>query len=73
MSKVTGREETPKHNSKNEMDNLKWETAEELGLDEDLREGGDELTVREAGKIGGNMTKKLVEKGERSMTEEEKI
>ncbi|HEX3047700.1 MAG TPA: small, acid-soluble spore protein, alpha/beta type, partial [Bacillota bacterium] len=36
-------------------DQLKWDTARELGLDDDLAGGGDELTVREAGKIGGNM------------------
>lgn len=49
---------------------LKWETAKELGLNDDLAAGGDELTVREAGKIGGNMVKKLVEKGEESLTKE---
>lgn len=37
---------------------LKWETARELGLDDDLAKAGDELTVREAGKIGGQMVKK---------------
>ncbi|NLW47529.1 MAG: alpha/beta-type small acid-soluble spore protein [Firmicutes bacterium] len=51
---------------------LKWETARELGLDDDLAEGGDELTVREAGKIGGNMVKKLVKKGEQEIAEAEK-
>lgn len=50
---------------------LKWETAKELGLDEDLAEGGDELSVREAGQIGGNMVKKLVKKGEQEMAEAE--
>lgn len=52
-------------------DKLKWETAGELGLDDDLAAGGDELTVREAGKIGGNMTKKLVEKGKEAISKEE--
>lgn len=50
---------------------LKWETAQELGLDDDLAGGGDELTVREAGKIGGNMVKKLVEKGEQEIAKAE--
>ena len=50
---------------------LKWETAKELGLDDDLAAGGDELTVKEAGKIGGNMVKKLVEKGETELTKED--
>lgn len=49
---------------------LKWETAKELGLDDDLAAGGDELTVREAGKIGGNMVRKLVAKGEESLDQE---
>jgi len=49
---------------------LKWETARELGLDDDLAAGGDELTVREAGKIGGNMVKKLIEKGEKALSDE---
>lgn len=48
---------------------LKWQTARELGLDDDLKDP-DELTVREAGKIGGNMVKKLVEKGEQALAEE---
>lgn len=51
------------HQEDKGMEKLKWETAEELKLDDDLEEGGDELTVREAGKIGGNMVRKLVEKG----------
>jgi hypothetical protein len=57
--------------SANGREKLKWETAKELGLDDDLAAGGDELTVKEAGKIGGNMTKKLVEKGATEITEDE--
>lgn len=49
---------------------LKWDTARELGLDDDLAAGGDELTVKEAGKIGGNMVKKLVEEGKEKIEEE---
>lgn len=56
--------------SQSGKEKLKWETAKELGLDDDLSAGGDELTVREAGKIGGNMVKKLVEKGEEALTNE---
>jgi hypothetical protein len=55
---------------KNELDNLKWEVADELKLNDDLAQGGDELTVREAGKIGGNMVRKLVEKGKEAINEE---
>jgi hypothetical protein len=54
-------------------DQLKWDTARELGLDDDLEAGGDELTVREAGQIGGNMVKKLVEKGKEELAEENEI
>lgn len=55
-------EKNPKLESAKEK--MKWETARELGLDDDLAAGGDELSVKEAGKIGGNMVKKLVKKGE---------
>lgn len=51
---------------------LKWETAKELGLDDDLAGGGDELTTREAGKIGGQMVSKLVKKGKEKVREENK-
>jgi hypothetical protein len=54
----------------NSKEKLKWETARELGLDDDLAAGGDELSVREAGKIGGNMVKKLIEKGEQQIAKE---
>lgn len=57
-------------NAKDGKEKLKWETAKELGLDDDLAAGGDELTVKEAGKIGGNMVKKLVEKGENELAKE---
>lgn len=49
---------------------LKWETARELGLDDDLARAGDELTVREAGKIGGHMVKKLIKAGEQALARE---
>ncbi len=57
---------------KDKLENLKWEVADELELDDDLVQGGDELTVREAGKIGGNMVKKLVAKGKEAINEEER-
>ena len=57
---------------KDKLENLKWEVADELELDDDLAQGGDELTVREAGKIGGNMVKKLVAKGKEAIAEEER-
>lgn len=52
------------------LQDLKWETAKDLGLDDELLKSGDELTTREAGKIGGNMVKKLVEKGEETLAEQ---
>jgi hypothetical protein len=49
-------------------DRLKWETARDLKLDDDLAVNpGDELTSREAGKIGGNMVRKLIKAGEKSL------
>ncbi|GEA15880.1 MAG: small acid-soluble spore protein [Moorella sp. (in: firmicutes)] len=53
-----------------QLDKLKWETAKELGLDDDLANPGDELTTGEAGKIGGNMVRKLVKAGEKALAEE---
>ncbi|KYH32940.1 alpha/beta-type small acid-soluble spore protein [Neomoorella mulderi] len=53
-----------------QLEKLKWETAKELGLDDDLANPGDELTTREAGKIGGNMVRKLVKAGEKALAGE---
>jgi len=52
-----------------QLDRLKWETAEQLGLSDDMKDP-DELSVREAGKVGGQMVKKLVKKGEEAIVEE---
>jgi hypothetical protein len=60
----------PEKNDKDYMNRLKWKTAKDLGLDDDLR-NADELTVREAGMIGGNMVKQLIEKGEEVLAREE--
>ncbi|NLJ60542.1 MAG: small, acid-soluble spore protein, alpha/beta type [Firmicutes bacterium] len=51
------------------IDRLKFETAEQLGLSDDLRDP-DELTVREAGKVGGAMVRKLVKKGKQAIAKE---
>ncbi|MDN5348488.1 MAG: small acid-soluble spore protein [Clostridia bacterium] len=56
--------------SKRHLERLKWETAKELGLEDDLADAGDELTVREAGKIGGNMVRKMIKAGEKALEEE---
>lgn len=51
-------------------DQLKWETARELGLEDDLARSGDSLSVREAGKIGGQMVKKMIQAGQKVLNEE---
>ncbi|MEW6724621.1 MAG: alpha/beta-type small acid-soluble spore protein [Bacillota bacterium] len=51
-----------------ELDDLKYEVAEELHLDDDIEERGwGNMTTREVGKIGGNMVKKMVNFAEREM------
>lgn len=57
-----------KRNSSHER--LKWETARELGLADDLAQSGKELSAEEAGKIGGHMVKKLVKAGKEALTSE---
>lgn len=54
--------------SEKQLDQLKWEVAEELHLDDDINEKGFEnMTTREVGKIGGNMVKKMIEFAEEQM------
>lgn len=51
-----------------ELDSLKHEVEQELGLDDDVRERGYEnMSTREVGRIGGNMTRKMVAFAEREM------
>ena len=53
--------------AKNALDNMKYEIARELGVN--LKQGyNGDLTSREAGYVGGYMTKRLVEQAERSMS-----
>ncbi len=48
------------------LDKLKYETAAEQGVN--LKEGyNGDITAREAGKIGGNMVKKMIEYAEKNM------
>lgn len=47
---------------------LKHEVARELGLDDDLADP-DELSVREAGKIGGQMVRRLIKAGKEQLRE----
>lgn len=48
---------------KNALNNLKVEVASELGVD--LKDVN--LTSRDAGRVGGQMVKKLIEKAENQM------
>ena len=53
--------------AKNALDNMKYEIARELGVN--LKQGyNGDLPSRQAGYIGGYMTKRLVEQAERSMS-----
>ncbi|MGI6555007.1 MAG: small, acid-soluble spore protein, alpha/beta type [Bacillota bacterium] len=55
--------------SEEQLDELKQEVAEELGLDDDIKKRGwENMTTRETGKIGGNMVKKMVEEQKKDMT-----
>ena len=55
--------------SERQLEKLKWEGAEELHLDDDIKERGYEnMTTREVGQIGGNMVKKMVQFAEEQMS-----
>ena len=57
--------------SEKQLDQLKWEVAEELHLDDDIKDKGFEnMTTREVGQIGGNMVKKLINYAEEHMADE---
>lgn len=59
--------------SEEQLDELKQEVAEELGLDDDIeKRGWENMTTRETGKIGGNMVKKMVEEQKREMAKRNK-
>ena len=48
------------------LDKFKYEVASEVGVN--LKDGyNGDLTSKEAGKIGGQMVKKLIEQAERNM------
>ena len=52
--------------TKDALRNFKMETAREMGVN--LKEGyNGDLTSREAGSVGGQMVKKLVEKAENNL------
>lgn len=52
--------------SKAALENLKFETANELGVN--LKQGyNGDISSRDAGRIGGNMTRKVIQEMENSM------
>jgi hypothetical protein len=70
QQKKSPQEKKKKKKKPGPNDKLKWETARELGLDDDLARSGDSLSVREAGKIGGQMVKKMIQAGQKALREE---
>ena len=56
--------------AKGALDNMKYEIARELGVN--LKQGyNGDLPSRQAGYIGGYMTKRLVEQAERAMSNQQ--
>ena len=49
------------------LDRMKFEVASEVGVN--LKEGyNGDIAARDAGRVGGNMVKRLIETAERSMS-----
>ncbi|MFV9510239.1 small, acid-soluble spore protein, alpha/beta type [Tepidibacillus sp. LV47] len=54
------------------MDQLKYEVAQDLGLDDDIQNRGwENMTTREVGKIGGNMVKRMIAIAEQQMANQQ--
>jgi len=54
--------------AEDELDQLKYEVADELGLKDDIENRGwENMTTREVGKIGGNMVRELVRHAEQDL------
>jgi hypothetical protein len=51
------------------LDKMKHEVADEVGVDYKEGYNGD-MTSHDAGRIGGNMVKKMIEKAENDMSDE---
>ena len=54
--------------AKNAMEKFKMEVASELGVD--LK--SENLTARDAGRVGGNIVKKLIERAESEMLQKKR-
>ena len=62
--KNTNRHVVPE--AKESLDRFKYEVASEVGVP--LKEGyNGNISAKEAGKVGGNMVKKLIQKAENNM------
>ncbi|MDD4834745.1 MAG: alpha/beta-type small acid-soluble spore protein [Lutispora sp.] len=49
------------------LDRMKFEVASEMGVN--LKEGyNGDISSRDAGRVGGNMVKKMIEQAERTMS-----
>lgn len=52
------------------LDCLKYEVAEDLGLDDDIdRRGWGNMTTREVGTIGGHMVRRLIKQAESQLAD----
>jgi hypothetical protein len=59
--------------SRRALDALKHEVSRELGLDDEVRERGwENMTTRQVGRIGGQMVRQLVRRGEEALAREER-
>jgi hypothetical protein len=57
--------------ARNALDRMKYEVADEQGVE--LKEGyNGDLRSRDAGKIGGNMVRKMIRQAEENMSENER-
>lgn len=62
----SGKSKVPAEVKKNALKNFKMEAAREVGVT--LKDGyNGDLTSKQAGSIGGQMVKKLIEKAENSL------
>lgn len=53
--------------AQNALERMKYETASEVGVN--LKQGyNGDITARDAGKVGGNMVRKMIELAERRLS-----
>ena len=63
----SGNESSTKPQAKQHLDNLKYEIANELGITLNQGYNGD-IKSKDAGHIGGNMVKRMIDDQERKMS-----